>query len=262
MTGVLKIGNAEGDFLEFRGTPWDKRSLGLNALEVMNIRCADEARLARLFIDLDEYCTEQHIELAYLRIDATDKLAKKVLNHSGFEFIETSLKVVNPNIRKCDFEKKVPARFELHPATREDIPQIVGIARDAFNFSRFHEDYNIGETAARQRYADWIGDLQTQQKKFLVYRAGGAVRSILVYDEIEGGAISLILAGSEKSQGYLSPFFWSSFLAKLKDDGAKRIEAVISAANVPVINLYTQFGFVVEKSYFGFHKYFSQPDGK
>ena len=259
---MQKISNESGDFIEFRDTPWDMRSLGLSAIEVLNFQYATETGLAELFELLDEYCGAHHVDLAYLRIAATDKLAKKMLNRSGYEFIETSIKVVNPNIQKTSFEIKIPPRFELHPLVADDIPQIVEIARDAFNFSRFHEDYNIGEVAARQRYAGWIGDLVAQHKNFLVYKAGGEVKSFLVYDEIAEKTISLILAGSEKSQGYLSPFFWSSFLAKLKGAGERRIEAVISAANISVINLYTQFGFKVEMTYFGFHKYFPGSGGK
>lgn len=258
---MTQLAISEGSFLDFRETPWDQRSLGLNAIEILEIQYGGEAGLDALLKSLDKHCVANRVDLAYLRIDALDKRLKKALNHAGFEFIETSLKMAHQNMQKYDFGKIIPPRFQLQQPSGEDIPQIKRIAYDAFDFSRFHEDYNISESGARQRYADWIDDLLKQDRKFLVYKPAGCVRSFLAYDEPMTGIVNLVLAGSEKSQGYLSPFFWSSFLAKLKNDGATRVETTISAANVPIINLYARFGFVVEKTCFGFHKYFHNQSG-
>lgn len=254
-----RISVGTNDYLDFRATPWDMRSLGLNAIEVMNLRYHDVSGLDSLLDELLHYCSLNTIDLAYLRVDSADFPAKAALQDAGFKFIETSLKVANPKVQKFDFGKIIPSRFCLRSPLESEFPQIRQIAHDAFDFSRFHEDYNISKEAARRRYADWIDDMFAQGKNFLVYEAGGAIKSFLVYDCTAEGTYNLLLAGSERSQGYLSPFFWSSFLTQLKAENAKRIETVVSAANIPVINLYAQFGFCVEQSLFGFHKYFHKP---
>lgn len=240
--------------LEFRPTPWDTRAFGFNTLEVLAIQYKDPEKLLPLLSVLDHLLVERQIKFVYTRIKASDLALKQVLQDKGFYYAETSLLVTKRDLQKEDFQAILPSTFPLtRPSREEDFHQCKGIARDAFRYSRFHEDPRIGLALAQRRNASWVDDLRAQGKEFLILAPGQQVRSFLAFHR-EEQRTTLILAGSAEGFGYLTPYFWSSFLQRFQEQGVKRADALISAANMAIWNVYAKFRFRVEEVLLGFHR--------
>jgi hypothetical protein len=90
-----------------RWTPWDRRSLGLNTSELLEITYKDPAKISGL-IDLYERVNRAvDIELATTRIDARDFVLKEKFSAAGFRLVETSLVLAKDSLAKHPFETNI-----------------------------------------------------------------------------------------------------------------------------------------------------------
>jgi len=247
----------EDAYLEFRETPWDLKSLGLTTREILDIRAGSTGQYLSLIKDFDEACISDRIDLAYVRIPAEELLAKHCLQDCRYRFVETSLKISSAVPSSAGTDGKMRHAMELTTACESDFPQIEEIAETAFNFGRFHEDPLIPGNEAALRYRYWIGEMRQQGCQFLVYRSGSKVISFMSY-RLSGNTAELILGGSRQDQGFISVLFWPAVFKYLKEQSVHKVQTVISAANLGVMNLYISFGFRVERTLFGFSKFFSE----
>jgi len=179
---------------------------------------------------------------------------KYALQKHLFYYAETSALVAKRNVQREDFSAIYKTDYILEKPTNSDFQQIADISERAFDYSRFHEDPNIKIEHARLRYRNWIKDLQDQGSSFKIYKTEGQVHSFLAYIK-DKNKVTLQLGGSDVDKGYLSPYFWSSFMNDFKNEGAKRVSAVISASNLNIFNLYIQLKFSIEKVELGFHRF-------
>lgn len=240
--------------LRYRATPWDERIFGFPTAELLEVKYRDPARIPDLLAAFDSANAESGVRMVITRIDANDRALKEELARSEFRYVETSLVMANDAIDEHAFENFFKRTVPLTPAEGpQDIEQIRVIARDGFQYSRYHEDVRIEESRARARYYQWIDDLVAQGKHILVYRSAGRVAAFMAYD---AGAdeVDLVLGGSAPGRGFVAPPFWASVLARLRDEGHRSAVARISAANVRVLRLYIRLFFSVRSVDLGFTK--------
>ena len=241
-------------WLRVRETPWDTRAFGFSTAEILDVRYRDPQILDALVGAYLKAAREACVRFSYCRIDASDFPLRRALQAHGFYYAETAMLIANANVRAEAFGRAFRNDMSLStPETDADFDEIRGLARDAFRYSRFHEDPNIPRQSAERRYFNWIDDLRLQEKEFLVYKAGGAIHAFVVF-LVEGATATVILAGSQADKGFLSPFFWSSFLTGFQRRGIRRVEGIVSAANLGVLNLAVKLGFHVEWVRLGFHR--------
>lgn len=243
------------NFIEFRATPWDSRVFGFATNEILKVRYETEEGLDQLLTLFDEYNRAENITFTYVRVPGEDARQKAAVQRHGFYYAETSLLLAwdKRNSRASNFALRTG--FRLEEPAGEDFERIREIARDSFHHGRFHEDCNIDPVKANQRYYLWIDDLRRQDKKFLVYKSGGKVQSFLVYT-LENGQADLVLSGSDASAGFLSCYFWSAFMKYFADSGCRKAQALVSASNLRIINLYSRLDFDCVAMYAGFHKFY------
>lgn len=243
----------EHNYVAYRPTPWDARVFGFPTNELLDIRYEDMDAACRLLELFDQNNIREGIRFTYTRINATDKVLRYVLSRFSYYYAETSFFLTMNSIQKQDFAARFRNDLPLTEPAPADLEQIRIIARDSFDFSRFHEDYHIDEAKARDRYYRWIDDLVGQGKKFLVYKTGDVVKSFLAYSLSEG-TVDLILAGSRKGNEMVSYYFWPSFMTYFQGLKCSRAKTVISASNTGIINLYAKLDFKFERTMLGFHK--------
>ena len=243
------------NYLEFRPTPWDSRAFGFATNEILRVSCSAPERLDELLALFDAHSRKASIRFSYIRVDGADIPLKAAVQRNGFYYAETSLLLSWRNRNAQTALTPLKTGFTLETPEEGDFERIREIARDSFSHSRFHEDGNIGGEKARLRYYLWIDDLRKQGKKFLVYKAGGTVQSFLAYT-FEDGKLTLILAGSDRAAGFLSCYFWDAFMAHFAAAGCRKAVALVSAANINIVNLYGRLHFECEKMYAGFHKFY------
>ena len=245
------------NILEFRETPWDTRAFGFLTSEVLSIKYSNCTLLNELLSTYASTVKDQGVRFSYCRINAEDLELKKALQLAEYYYAETSILLTKRNVHKEDFGKIFNNHLTLTaPQSEEDYQQIKVIAQNAFHYSRFHEDHNIPHDRAKLRYFNWIDDLRLQNKEFVVLKSKNTVHAFLVFS-MEEKYVNLIVGGSAEGKGFLSPFFWSSFLTEFQRRDIKRVDGIISAANIPIFNLYIKLGFKIDKVLLGFHRFFT-----
>jgi len=250
----------EHNYILSRPTPWDERVFGFKTNELVDVRYQDIESLRHLIALFDRSNRESNVRFSYTRVNTEDKLLRHVLSSFSFYYAETSLSVGINKMDKQDFGANFKNDLPLTVPDTSDYDQIKEIARSSFDYSRFHEDYNIDIEKARDRYFYWIDDLVAQGKQALIYKRDGIVKSFLFYERHDA-SVDLILAGSIRGSDILSYYFWPSFMTYLQQGGCKKATTVISASNIGILNLYARLNFKFEKTLIGFHKMYDVQGG-
>ena len=238
--------------LNYRYTPWDAKSFGMDTREIMDVAYQNAEDLNQLLVEFEK--TLEGDALVYFRQDSNDQVAKKVLFENGYYIAEASLQIKLTKIKKIDFSKIYRNDLEIDDQiNEEDIEQLQDIAYHSFNYSRFHEDPFLDIEKSRARYANWILDLIEQGKKVYVYRQNDEVISFQFYT-LEDNKVDLILGGSKEGYGMMTLYFFSTLMTDLQSKGVRRMDTMISASNLGILNTYISFGYTVQKSFFDYHK--------
>ncbi|BDY13567.1 GNAT family protein [Hydrogenimonas cancrithermarum] len=243
-------------WMEYRETPWDRQSFGVQTKEIMAVEYSNEEDLAMLVEEFEKTLEEE--ALVYFRCDSNDLTVKKVMISKGYYIAECSCLMKLARFKKIDFGKiyKNDLPLDTH-YDEKDIEQLQEIARESFHYSRFHEDPFIDLEKAKRRYEHWILDLIDQGKELFLYRSGDEIISFLFYEVIDNKA-NLILGGSKDGYGMMTLYFFSTILTHFQKIGIKKVEVMISASNLGIANTYIKFGFTDQMTFFDYHKIFKK----
>ena len=108
------------------------------------------------------------------------------------------------------------------------------------------------EDAAR-RYRFWLNDLSAQKHEILTYRFKDEVIGLHIQRATDAVA-DLVLTGVKRSHSLLGVPLWAEVLRLNRQRGIREAHTLISAANVPILNLYRRFEFQFDSLLLGFHK--------
>jgi len=238
--------------LSYRYTPWDEKSFEMETREILNINYKDENELSKLIIEFEK--TLKDGTLVYFRSDSNDQTIKKVMILNGYYIAETSMLMKLARYKKVDFSKIYKNDLQLENKINDnDILELQKIAYNSFDYSRFHEDPFLDQEKARQRYSNWIVELVKQNKEIFIYRQKGEIISFLFYD-VENNKANLILGGSKNGYGMMTLYFFSTIMTYFQKINIKKLEVMISASNIGILNTYITFGFTDKKTFFDYHK--------
>jgi len=251
---AIELAGDGGAGMVLRDTPWDARALGRPTFDVTDLRLAAEQGTGTddgLFAAFDQACRVHGAGLVTARLPADRRLAVARLQAAGFRYVETVLRLRYANLRR--FEPSAAGRaMALRPARAGDAPALIAQAADTFRHGRFAEDPAIPPEANRRRQIDWMEGLLAGRAEVLVADVGDVPGAFMAF-RTEDGATDLILGGTRPEQAVLAYPFWSAVLARLREQGARRVDTVVSAANVGVLNLYARLGFQVQETLVGLH---------
>lgn len=242
-----------------RLTPWDSKTFGFETAEITSFKCNDLNLGIKLMRELDVFVAQHSIKFIYTRIKSENRIEKEILIKYGFYIAESSLEIFKNNLAKYQF--KLPT-VSILPFSKEDdtiVNDIKLIARDSFDYSRFHDDVNIEEEKARLRYFNWIDDLLSQGNEAYYIEYKGEIIGFH-FQRIKGDHADLILTGCKKGKSELSVPLWHSVFLNLCSRGIKECSTLISSSNAPIINLYIFFQFKVRSSLLGLHKFCNEHD--
>jgi hypothetical protein len=238
--------------LTWRTTPWDEAVFGHPTGEILSIRYSDPGRLAELLALFSAERRRAGLRLCVTRVPADDRELRRALMESGFVQVETALRMVHARVGRPVGKPPFPDDLKLEEPVPGDEQALVAIGRDAFNYSRFHEDPFVDVSLARRRTQRWVEDIVRQKAPLWVHRGEAGVDAFLAFAR-EGSAVELILAGSAADRGFLTPGFFASFMRRFREQGTHRAGTLISAANRVVLDIYAQLGFRTERTLFGYH---------
>jgi hypothetical protein len=239
--------------IEYLLTPWDTKSLGFNTAEININGYTEFQNFKEDYSIFENELVKCNVKFIYTRVSNLDKHLRNFLQKAGFYFVETSIEL---NLNKLsNFERRKLPKIEYKIAAKDDLAFIKNIARDSFNFGRFHEDVNISITKSRLRYFNWIDDLVKQNAEIYVAKIGGSIIGFNIQkSDYSKKTTTLVLAGCKQGAEIFSMSLWNEIIDENKTKGINQISALISASNIGVFNLYLNFNFIVKNTYFGFHK--------
>lgn len=236
-----------------RRTPWDERIFGYPCAEITEISAQNEVSAKCLLKEFEAWAASEKIQFAYGRVTPT-QVNKKVFQNAGFYYGEASYKLTYEKVQsRTEYESLIRSGPEMQPADKDEIEEIRNILGSDFHFGRLHEDPWVDSAASAQRYRNWLTDLIAQKHDIFSYRVKRKVVGLHI-QRTSGDNVDLVLTGLRRSHSVLCLTLWATVLKFNRDHGAKRLQTLISAANIPVVNLYMQFGFRFEAFLIGFHK--------
>ena len=204
-----------------RPTPWDRAVYGVETFELDPV---DARALAYAKEHPGHYTAK------------VDPLAtKKPLHEAGFYYCDTLLE---PRCARADLVRWERAGITV--GTDVAFEELQAICHAAFEHDRFHRDFHLDPALADRRYDRWLGQ----------FHEAGDLYGIRVDGE---PAAFIGLAANKLALHAIAPRFRGKGLAKylwspacelfFASRGLGTLTSSISAANLPVVNLYASLGF-------------------
>jgi L-amino acid N-acyltransferase YncA len=254
MPAAFTVRASDRTTLEFRDAPWDQRTLGFPCLEITALHGADDAELASLLASFDAEAARRDAGFAYTRVSADARAQRRALTEAGFYYAESSFRMAHTQVQKsADLDRWLRRGALLRPAVPSDHEAMASILETAFEHGRFHEDLYIPRDVAGLRYRRWLGDLVHQQAELYAYVVGDDVIGLHVQTRHDDVA-DLILTGVKTSHALMGVPLWAEVMRLIRTQEIREARTLISAANVPIVNLYSRFNFTFQALLSGYHK--------
>lgn len=239
--------------LECRRTPWDERVFDFPCAEITALEASDASDIAALLHEFDGWASSEGVRFAYGRFAPTASI-KQAFHDNGFYFAEASYKIRHAKVQSSEaFDRLIRPGPVLAPALEADFPAIQKILADDFEHGRIHEDPWVSRAASAQRYRNWLHDLAAQRHDIFTYRLKDEVIGLHI-QRGEAPMADLVLTGVKRSHALLGVSLWAEAMKLNRLRGVREAHTLISAANVPILNLYRRFEFQFESFLLGFHK--------
>jgi hypothetical protein len=241
--------------LECRRTPWDELVFGFPCAEITHFQAEHEAAGLDVLSQFEAWAQSQGVQFAYGRFEPT-QLVKQTVHQAGFYFAEASYRIRHHKLQGSDaFDRLIRPGPVLEPANESDHEALRNILATDFEHGRIHEDPWVESAIASLRYRNWFSDLLEQHEVF-TYRSNGKVIGLHIQRSV-GVKVDLVLTGVKRSHALLGVSLWSEVMRMNRLRGINEMHTLISAANIPVINLYRRLEFQFEVLLLGFHKRWS-----
>ena len=240
----------KNNYLEHINAPWDGEPLGLSAQNIVDF-VADTEENANILVDLFDIAYRK-THYSSIRIDSRDILQAKALGRAGYHMTEVVMKVTGV-LSKINLDTSQFSKFSFELASPEDYNHITEYSIKYFDHGKFHEDPLISRKAANLRNTNMVKDL-TSSYTTHVGRVGSNILGFMILD-CNNDSIELLLGGIHPDYRHLSYAFWNRVFYEYKSKGVKKVTTTISAANIPVVNLYSRLGFKFNQSLYGFRKF-------
>lgn len=240
----------ENNYLTYIDTPWDSKPLGLSTNTITKLIASTESS-AEILLDTFEK-THKKIKYTSTRIDSRDIHIVKALGKKDYHMTEVVMKVTGV-LSKLKVDKSLFSKFTFQQAKKEDYATIAKYAVKYFNHGKFHEDPLINRSIANTRNINMVEDLT---KKYTTYvgKVGDNIIGFMILNH-KDTVVDLLLGGMHIDYRHLSYAFWNRVYYEYKNKGVKKFITTISAANIPIVNLYSKFGFKFSQALYGFRKF-------
>lgn len=244
----LKLNN--NNFIVSVNAPWDGGPLEKSASNITTFFAEDEPKAIQL-LELFE-SKSKGIGYTSIRTNSKNTHLINALAKTGYSMTEIALEVSIP-LSKIIIDDVLFPKFTFGEATLEDYKTISKYSTKYFNHGKFHEDPLIDKKLADIRNINMVKDTTKQYTTYLG-KVNNSVIGFMIL-KISNGTVTLILGGMHEDYTHLAYPFWNRVFVECKNMNVKKITTTISAANIPIINLYSKFGFKFTQSFHGYRKF-------
>jgi ribosomal protein S18 acetylase RimI-like enzyme len=209
-----------------------------------------------------EDARKEELRCLYFEADPNDLTTVLAVEKNGFHLVDVRVVLEFP------FEDRpapalrypVPSKLVINSAMESDLPRLEQIAIEIGQFSRYNFDKNFGVGAENRLYQVWIRNgFSGLSDVVLVARwANECSEAIgLITCAIQEGVSHIQLAGvhHEYRQKGVGTGLLQGALDWSTKQGARKMEVVTQARNVPAQRLYQQMGFFTKSMTLYYHKW-------
>lgn len=255
----MNILKDQDNYLDFHATPWNDKLLGYPSNEITRFVFDKEEMGLALLQEFEKNCLIQQVGFTTCRFDANDKVKKKLLEQNLYYFAESSY-VLTKSLNQLDkMAGKLPklkcsvSTENLQSLTESEVKEIKDIAGNVFHHGRFAEDYKLGKGISDLRNKQWIDAKVLAGNEVYLLRSGNHIGGFMTY-KVENEQAVLLLGGVSENYRLYAYNFWYALMQDLRNRNSNSIEVVISAANIPAVNIYSFFEFKFTEFLLGYHK--------
>ncbi len=237
--------------------PWDSDLFGFNIAEIINPYCPNNQDFDVFMREIDSWCAKENIKMLGVRVSQSSVVEINSFENNGFNFIELNFKpYINLDISP-DYNLTRDYRFV--EASAIDLEFISMVAGGIYSHGRYHQDPNVDNDTANQRYSNWVKNISnfTNQKLYKCINSENDITAFfLINHDKESCFLSLvgILPGFQ-GKG-LSVVIWKEMLMFFKSLGFSSVATSISSHNLAVMNLYVKLGFRFPEPLVTLHKWY------
>lgn len=192
------------------------------------------------------------VSLLTARISSARTQDLELLQRVGFHVVETTFSPV--------FRGKLGATkhsdFAVRPSRRDELENIMGVAREAFTVSRFHNDPRIPDEMADLRFENWVKNAASSDSQELlsIVNTSNELVAFFISETSNGEAYWHLTAIATAFRGRgLAIEVWQSVMRVQSELGVQCFRTTISGANMAVVNLYPRLGFRLENPQTSLH---------
>lgn len=239
--------------IECRRTPWDERVFGFPCAEITYFEAKTREAGIEVFDQFENWAQIQKVKFAYGRFESK-QLVKQLVHEADFYFAETSFRIHNNKIKNsANFDRLIRQGPILEASHESDHEALRQILEADFEHGRIHEDPWVEPRTASLRYRNWLTDLLAQRHEVYTYRLKDKVIGIHI-QRCDGEKVDMVLTGVIRSHALLGVSLWAEVMRLNRYRGIQQAHTVISAANIPIVNLYRRFEFNFSEIMLGYHK--------
>lgn len=240
----------ENNFLVEEVAPWDGIPLSMRAVNIKEFVSADE-HSGFVLLSMFE-SRNRDVQYTSTRIDSRDTHLAKALSQAGYQMTEIVIKV-SGGLTTLPIDDRQFNKFVFEEASEDDHHTLSEHVVAHFDHGKFHEDPLIERRLADSRNVNMVGDLT---RKFTTYvgRVNDDIIGFMILNR-KDTLIELLLGGMHPAYRHLSYSFWNKLFFEYQKQGVKKVTTTISAANIPVINLYSRLGFKFSQALYGYRKF-------
>ncbi len=148
------------------------------------------------------------------------------------------------------------ADFPVVPAVEEDLPEIIAMAADSFEHSRFFHDSRFDPAKVRQLYPQWVSNAFAGAEQFHVIKKIGKIQAFLSVQENAADQALIIrllaVAGQWRGMGLGQTLLdWAADFAWERGLSAIRVGTQVN--NYPAIRLYEKNRFRTIRALLRYH---------
>lgn len=199
------------------------------------------------------------VRLLLARCPAQDWETVHALESSGFRLMDTLLYLR----RTLDDVPPVPGKVAVRAARSSEASAVGAVARDAFAdyIGHYHTDPRLDPSKVADIYPSWAQRATADPAvadQVLVAEVGGRIAGFGALKRVGDGGVDGILyavAPAQRQRGVYRELLCAS-LEAAKRTGASWMEYSTQIANVAALRGVSRLGFVPDRAYYTFHRWF------
>ena len=250
----------------FRKRGWDTDHFGypVASIDYFFVEKDGGGSAASLLMSkFNEWAQENKIKFISIKT-FPDHNVVKAIEESGFYYVGADFILSKP---LPDRGLDGPPDPHIRLFHKNDLNELLKIARNAPWINRFHSDPNIDKEKASKLYVNWLDNgIKKDNARVTILDVGGKPAGFILWSVtyLSRGGNQAVVGDQElvaldpaiRGRGY-GKILYRGALAQMQEAGVNLVETGIAANNAPALNNQAKLGFYFNYSVAVFHKFVS-----